>query len=197
MLRKIFAAKNIFAQDQMLAEHIGMSIKTLYLHLIGDRPRMPWKCMMISNGAKPKALLSLWLQIQDRLMTTDRLVGWGINVDPYCKLCTNQLETRAHLFVHYEYSKKVWTRLLKWLQILSLAATTWESHLQWIITKAKGKSKAAQLFRMAYAEFVHAVWLERNQKTFEDRKRDWTVLAREIAYICNVRAPLGLRTRLQ
>lgn len=55
--------------------------------------------------------------------------------------------------------------------------------MEWAIKNSKGKSQAAQLFRMVYAECVHSIWLERNQRVFEKKARDWNCIAREAA-IC-------------
>lgn len=57
-----------------------------------------------------------------------------------------------------------------------------------IIDAAKGKTPAAQIFTLVYTEYVYAIWIERNHRVFEKESRTWESLAREIAYICCVRA---------
>nr|XP_009789230.1 PREDICTED: uncharacterized protein LOC104236881 [Nicotiana sylvestris] len=73
-------------------------IKQLYLQQIGSLAKVEWKTIMFKNLARPKALFSMWLIIQERMMTTDRLIIWNINVDPICIFYGNHPETHAHLF---------------------------------------------------------------------------------------------------
>ncbi|KAK4349403.1 hypothetical protein RND71_032158 [Anisodus tanguticus] len=39
-----------------------------------------------------------------------------------------------------------------------------------IITTTKGRSYKAQLHKLLYAEFIHTLWLERNNRIFEKRE---------------------------
>ncbi|XP_059302238.1 uncharacterized protein LOC132054210 [Lycium ferocissimum] len=165
--------------------------------MVGDRPRMEWKDLMFNNGSRPKAKFTLWLQLQNRLPTTDRLQKWGLDVDLKCKLCNVYLETRDHIYVQCDYSRAIWMKLLRWVHTDYYAAANWGNHLQWIRSKTKGKSQAAQTLKLVYTEFIYAVWMERNQRTFEDKRRSWQAVAREIAYVCCVRAPASIRTRMQ
>ncbi|XP_059277829.1 uncharacterized protein LOC132032017 [Lycium ferocissimum] len=137
------------------------------IELIG----VPWKCLMFANGARPKARFTLWLQLQNRLLTTDRLLTWGIDVDQSCKLCQGQVETRDHLFGHCPFTQNLWQRLLRWLMRPYHSVATWEDHLEWVISHTKGNSQDAQILRLVYIEYVHTVWIERNQQTFENKSR--------------------------
>lgn len=81
------------------------------------------------------------------------------------------------------YAQVLWTRLLYWLHIQSYSICTWDSHLKWTINNGKGHSKVAQIFRLMYAEAVHAIWMERTQRIFEQKCRDWDIIAREMTCI--------------
>lgn len=54
---------------------------------------------MCDNNARPKSRYTLWLILQNNLMTTYRLQTRGIDVEPTCKLCQKEQETRDHIFV--------------------------------------------------------------------------------------------------
>ncbi|XP_019241332.1 PREDICTED: uncharacterized protein LOC109221313 [Nicotiana attenuata] len=147
------------------------------------------------NDARPKAVFTMWLQLQGRLATTDRLVKWGLAVDTTCILCQNQLETKDHLFAECEFTKAIWRKMQQWLQWLP--AMTWNQHTKWAIQKAKGESQQAQIFRMVYAECIYAIWMERNHRIFEKKYRNWEAIAREVTYICHVRAAPRVKILLQ
>lgn len=86
---------------------------------------------------------------------------------------------------------------MKWMQWQRDLGETWEKHLEKIITHSKGKSINAQLFKMIYTEFVYAIWIERNMRIFEEKRRQWELIAKEIAYMVNLRATEKGRIKLQ
>jgi len=48
--------------------------------------------------AIPKHAFILWLALQNRLTTCDRLLVWGFNGDSLCGFCRHVNESRNHLF---------------------------------------------------------------------------------------------------
>ncbi|XP_060198689.1 uncharacterized protein LOC132627381 [Lycium barbarum] len=149
---------------------------------------MTWKCLMFKNKARAKAIFTMWLHFHDRMHTSDRLDKWGIAVDTTCILCKLLLETRNHLFAECSFTKRVWDRLLLWMQRQSHKATTWDQHFRWTLHNAKGKSQEAAVFKMVYAEVVHEIWTERNLRIFEKKRRSVEAIARFITCTCHIRA---------
>uniref|UniRef100_M1BN74 Orf147a protein n=1 Tax=Solanum tuberosum TaxID=4113 RepID=M1BN74_SOLTU len=122
------------------------------------------------------------------MLTAERLNKWGMNVDPTCELCRSYFEDRDHLFAKCSYGNQLWNRLLNWIGQPSITPQSWTQHLEWSLTRGKGKSAQARIFRMLNAEIVHAIWNERSMRIFEKRSREIESLAREIAYTCSARA---------
>ncbi|XP_059302199.1 uncharacterized protein LOC132054163 [Lycium ferocissimum] len=113
-----------------------------YHQLLGD-PRMTWKCLMFMNDAIPKARSMMWLQVQNKLLTTDRIARWRIDMDTKFTLYQNQDETNDHLFEDCEYAQRVWTRLLRWLHKQIPTTTCWDEYLRFIIENCNGRTQAA------------------------------------------------------
>ncbi|XP_059310853.1 uncharacterized protein LOC132062267 [Lycium ferocissimum] len=109
----------------------------------------------------------MWLQVQNRLLTADRLLKWNIQVDPVCQLCHTGNDTRDHLFFECCFAQLLWKRLMKWMQFQWPGVHNWMLHYQTILQLSKGRSKQAQLIKMVYAEYIHAIWIERNTRVFE------------------------------
>ncbi|XP_060216813.1 uncharacterized protein LOC132644250 [Lycium barbarum] len=193
MTRKLMEARAVLHQVQISPTVSNSVRKQIYLQLIGDRPRIPWKSLIIDNTARQEAQFTIWLYVQDILLTVDRLTKWEMSIDQQCVLCQTHNETRDHLFLHCEFSVKVWYKVMNWIQQPQFLNTDWGQHIQWAICKVKGKSQAARLFKMVYIETIYALWIERNQGIFEKRRRDWLAIAKDVAYICSVRAATGLR----
>ncbi|XP_019256492.1 PREDICTED: uncharacterized protein LOC109234906 [Nicotiana attenuata] len=174
MVQKIRTVAGL--NTQMQGDNGKCRIKQLYLQQIGALPKVEWKTIMFSNLATPKALFSMWLIIQERMMTTDRLNKWNINVDPICVLCGNHPETHAHLF--WECTNK-------------------NVGSAWFVEKAKKKTVEGQLLRMVLAENLYSIWTERNHRVFEKAHKDTKSIITEIAYTCNVWAEGKLKEVLQ
>ncbi|XP_009779134.1 uncharacterized protein [Nicotiana sylvestris] len=189
MVRKIIKAKHLLEQNNVHICREKEVIKHIYLQLLGDQPRMPWKCLMFGNAARPKAKFTVLLQMQNRLLTADRLNKWGMQVEGKHSLCQREEETKDHLFVECDYTKTVMQKLMHWTQNQNIVAATWDQHVHEVIKRAKGKSKEAQLFKMLYSEVVHSIWIERNKRIFEKISIGWEKIAKEIACVCYVRAP--------
>ncbi|XP_016484095.2 uncharacterized protein LOC107804683 [Nicotiana tabacum] len=196
MVRRIIASRDILQQAQSSNDHIG-TIRQLYLQLLGDLPRVSWKNLLFQNSARRKTVFNLWLLLQGRLPTKDRLVNWGLNINQQCVLCQGHVETRDHLFLLCSYAVMLWKQVMRWIQEDQSNNHNWDQHLQWIINKAKGKSSRASIFRMVVTEASYALWMERNTHIFEQIYRSSEVLAREIAYICNVTVVPRARKQMQ
>ncbi|XP_060200144.1 uncharacterized protein LOC132628376 [Lycium barbarum] len=117
---------------------------------------------MFSNAARPKAGFTEWVHLYGRLLTSDRLIKWEIDVDAKYALSLEHDETKEHLFVQCTYARLVITRLLQWIQQQCLAGINWEQHVTEVVVQAKGKTQQAQAFKMIYTKFVHGIWKERN-----------------------------------
>ncbi|XP_019230249.1 PREDICTED: uncharacterized protein LOC109211202 [Nicotiana attenuata] len=174
----------------------GSKIKQLYLQQIGSLAKVEWKAIMFKNLARPKALFSMWLIIQERMLTTDRLIKWNINVDPTCIFCGNHPETHAYLFCECTIITGLWAGIFNWLHI-QVQIKMWDHLVAWFVEKAKKKSVEGQLLRMVLAETLYRVWNERNHRVFDKVHRDNKSIIREIAYTCNIQAVGKLREVLQ
>uniref|UniRef100_M1BZI3 Tn7 reverse transcriptase n=2 Tax=Solanum tuberosum TaxID=4113 RepID=M1BZI3_SOLTU len=188
MVKKILEARQVYSQFQPIVLQNKSMIRQLYFHLFRPQQRVPWKCLMFQNFARPKAVFTMWLQLQNRLNTTDRLKKWGLDIELKCVLCQLHFEFRDHMYTSCPYSQQVWSKLLQWIQFVQAPYNNWSQYVLGIIDAAKGKTPTAQIFKLVYTEYVYAIWIERNHRIFEKDSRTWESLAREIAYICCVRA---------
>jgi hypothetical protein len=62
------------------------------------KAEVEWWHLIWFSYAIPKHAFILWLAIQNRLTTSDRLLVWGFNGDPLCGFCHHVIESRNHLF---------------------------------------------------------------------------------------------------
>nr|XP_016511837.1 PREDICTED: uncharacterized protein LOC107828951 [Nicotiana tabacum] len=139
----------------------------------------------------------MWLQCQDKLLTVDRLLSWGLNVQAMCALCQSHNETRNYLFAERRYAQAIWNRVSKWAQQQLYGGSNWELQFHEIIKSIQGKTTKAKLIKMIYAEVIYTVWKERNSRVFEGVDRDCEGVAKEIACVCSCRATGALKYLMQ
>jgi mannosylglycoprotein endo-beta-mannosidase len=60
---------------------------------------------------KTKCKIFLWLLLQRRLPTTDRIIQRGNSANPLCTLCQNHQEKTLHMIAKCDYSKAIWQRM--------------------------------------------------------------------------------------
>ena len=129
MIQKVMNAKQIVEQVLQVQGRGNGMIRKLYCHVKGEQPRPSWTCLMFNNVAKPKAYFSMWIMINQKLATVDRLAQWGVAINKTCVLCTNADENVEHLFMQCNFFRKLWGRLLSWIEQQSTVPLTWEQFL--------------------------------------------------------------------
>ncbi|KAK4733486.1 hypothetical protein R3W88_007747 [Solanum pinnatisectum] len=85
----------------------GSMIRQIYLYMMGEQQRPDWKCLMFNNAARPKAYFTMWLMLNKKLATVDRLAKWGVEVNKTCILCRNAEETIEYLIIQCQFARKI------------------------------------------------------------------------------------------
>ncbi|KAK4708445.1 hypothetical protein R3W88_029370 [Solanum pinnatisectum] len=148
----ILAARETLTQVHTEFKPGHSVIRQIYLQLLGVTSRMAWKCLMFQNKARPKVVFTMWQHLHARLLTADRLLKWGIVVEPICVLCSERDETKENLFVSCPFMIQIWTRIFTWLEWNGQSWRSWDQYMDWTIAHAKGKSQKTILFKIVFAE---------------------------------------------
>ncbi|XP_019248825.1 PREDICTED: uncharacterized protein LOC109228104 [Nicotiana attenuata] len=196
MVRKIMDAREV-AQQVPTALNKKSKTKQIYLAILGNYSKVAWRALMFHNEGRPKAIFTMWMQCHERLMTTDRLANWGVQVNTRCCLCDGADESHDHLFGECSFTKAVWGKLMQWIQSQMNPMYSYAQMITWIVTQAKGKSCRAKILKMVHAEHIHGIWRERNNRIFEKTMRTTDQIAREIACVCNIRVQGEMRKKMQ
>ncbi|XP_060216340.1 uncharacterized protein LOC132643835 [Lycium barbarum] len=183
MALKILKAHKYFEQAGILEAEVveweQFSIKQIYLKLRGDFPKVSWRRLTCNNSGAPRWIFILYLSICGRLLTKDRLAKWGCIDDVQCPLCEAHDEGCEHLFFTCNFSKQIWTSLLK-RQGIARQAMNWQQEIQWALTHARGRSTNAEIYRMTLAGSIYHIWKERNTRVFQGKRRVAAIVVRQI-----------------
>ncbi|GKG12120.1 hypothetical protein Tco_0346357, partial [Tanacetum coccineum] len=113
--------------------------------------------------------------MKERLSTQDRVMAWGNKKDLLCPLCNVIHDSHSHIFFLYEYSKKVWGKVVGKIN-LKKTDYKWEEIISEIGGKKNGNNIWSVVRRLSLAAVVYYIWQERNQRIFRGDKRDADVL---------------------
>ena len=155
-------------------------------HMVWEdiRPRaveISWCNIVWYNYCIPKHAFILWLAFRNRLKTQDMLLNWTtIPVSELlCPLCSQQHDSRSHLFFECNYSSQVWLRVAQKAG-LQPRPCQWDQIVTRLIPRAKKKSAQNVIDKLIFAATVYYVWQERNARLFKKVSRPIEVVAEAI-----------------
>ncbi|XP_055824641.1 uncharacterized protein LOC129893176 [Solanum dulcamara] len=131
--------------------------------MLPQLPKAPWKNLNLHRMIHPRFKFNLWLAVQHRLATVERLQKIGIQVPMNCIFCNQEEDYFDHLFFNCHYSKQVWSRSLKWLGI-HISIGSWQQELNWMCKVAKKKNAHAERLDVLLAVQHRLTTVERLQR---------------------------------
>ncbi|XP_020260934.1 uncharacterized protein LOC109837204 [Asparagus officinalis] len=140
---------------------------------------VPWADTVWESSNLPKHSFILWLAIQNRLLTKDRLLKRGVIQSNHCSLCEGGSESHKHLYFDCSFSMTVWNGVMEWLKF-SWRTCDWRLLLDWYCNSLKVKGSKLKVKRMAIAAVVYYIWKERNERIFKLKSRCSSQIIRDI-----------------
>lgn len=120
-----------------------------------------WHEVVWFAGRVPKHAFVTWVAARDRMVTRDKLMGWGLTVPANCVLCTGHDESRQHLFFDCSYSAHVWSYFMSRLQVAPPQG--FEAMLSWLKAPSRDKN-VVLIVRFIFQAVLYLIWKERNQR---------------------------------
>ena len=99
------------------------SIKEVYHGLLGAGQPVDWAIFVWNRSSIPKARFILWLAVNERLKSRDKLFALGLISTDVCPLCGLTTESNTHLFFTCIYSRQCYQDILTWLGIRMVSGT--------------------------------------------------------------------------
>ena len=121
------------------------------------------------KGASPKVQVFLWLAVQDKVSTKAFLHHQTVlsATQVSCVFYSSNLETSEHLFIHCNFSKSVWIKVLDWWGIQYCLSRTLDSLLLQWPEMVHGKFQKLA-WRLISSSTIWGIWLLRNKIVFEE-----------------------------
>ncbi|GJU90458.1 reverse transcriptase domain, reverse transcriptase zinc-binding domain protein [Tanacetum coccineum] len=113
----------------------------------------------------------MWMAVQGRLTTQERLLKWYLEKQMSCSLCGACPDSLNHLFFDCHYSSKVWRRLKK-LENFDYMPDKWDAIMAAMTQLRHNRSIKSVLRRIILAACVYFIWNGRNKRLFTSDKKD-------------------------
>ncbi|XP_058216508.1 uncharacterized protein LOC131327386 [Rhododendron vialii] len=114
----------------------------------------------------------LWLAMQHRLSSVDRLLVWGIVAEVSCVLCNSgNVESHNHLFFDCPYSSAIWADMLTKNQVCRYPMQ-WDDEMIWFNLHSKGNCLRKSVLKLSLSAAVYGIGREGNARIFQQRSMD-------------------------
>ncbi|XP_074315422.1 uncharacterized protein LOC141651617 [Silene latifolia] len=141
------------------------SVSSGYKWLMGQQQPVHWYPLIWNRTLIPRHGFIGWLVVQERLMTKDRLLAFGIITDVACALCSIQNESYHHLFSECIFSTHCWDLFNEWIGIQIPKARVVDWFLKWRCNSLMKK----QIIGAAIVALWYHIWHARNIARLEAR----------------------------
>ncbi|XP_020252239.1 uncharacterized protein LOC109829580 [Asparagus officinalis] len=156
-----------------------VQLSALY-NVLKPGSKVDWHDTVWDKLNYPKHSFIMWLAIQDKLLTQDRLHKRGIIQSNQCLLCEGAVaESRNHLFFDCNFSNCVWNGIMEWLKFKWRSAD-WYLLMNWYTSRLRGKGSKQRIKRLALTATIYNIWRERNARIFKEEFRSVEQLIKAI-----------------
>lgn len=139
----------------------SFSTKETWINLRAIGVQLSWPRAVWFSMATPRFAFIVWLAMQNRLSTMDRISMWNWGVDDTCVLCQRDAESRNHLFFKCSYSAQVWYALVKGI-FRNEYSEDWSLIVHRLSAGIPDK-KALFCLRYSFHATTYAIWRERKR----------------------------------
>jgi hypothetical protein len=123
----------------------------------------------------------IWLAIQDRCWTSERMQRHGLVNHGPCALCSQEAEAIDHLLLGCAFSREIWFKTLRTCHWQNLTPSHDACLAEWWTQSRKQVSKGRRkAFDSLVVLVARCIWLERNSRVFRNQSSTVTQLLQHI-----------------
>ncbi|GJR06650.1 RNA-directed DNA polymerase, eukaryota, reverse transcriptase zinc-binding domain protein [Tanacetum coccineum] len=130
-----------------------------------------WWINDCNNEVKYSHAFILWLAIQEKLLTHEKILGWQKGVDLKCPLCKTCPDSHDHLFFRFSYSAKVWKEM-KSQGNISYDCYSLNNTIERLDARRLKNNIWQIVNKLILSATVYYVWNERNKRIFKNEAKN-------------------------
>ncbi|GJV32919.1 RNA-directed DNA polymerase, eukaryota, reverse transcriptase zinc-binding domain protein [Tanacetum coccineum] len=145
--------------------------------------KVDWCDLVWFSNCTPKHSFIVWMAVQDKLTTQERIMKWYPEKQLKCSLCGMQPDSLNYLFFECNYSNMVWKEMMEKSDYYAMP-NIWDVLLITMTNMRNNKSIKSVLRRIVFAACVYFIWNERNKRLFtNDKKNNNELIAEMVNHI--------------
>ena len=155
------------------------SASSAYAAQFIGRIKLPALEAVWKTWAEGKVKFFLWLALQNRNWTAERLRARGLPHNDLCSLCDQQFETASHLALACPFAKEVWATFQDTNPRAVQIAASSNSINEWWDQARKGKADEQKKRHTTLGIYtIWHIWKERGRRIFQDVNATASLVAR-------------------
>ncbi|KAL3330100.1 hypothetical protein AABB24_034118 [Solanum stoloniferum] len=149
-----------------LNRYMGLYEGASYASMLGVQSKLRIAGLIWNKISQPRHIFIVWLAVQGRLLTKDRLQRMNIPVDTItCSLCDAQaVETQYHLFSVCDWTKRLVTTMAQWTGVQIPSGDVKQVLNR--IRRRHWKQLYKEIIAALWGSIVYYVWQARNWKLY-------------------------------
>lgn len=132
------------------------TIRSTWNELRVKKREVTWAHIVWHKKFIPYHTIILWLALEKRINTRDKLLRFGVITNSTCVLYNNGEEDINHLFFYCEYSAYIWGNILE-INNMSYRDQEWERYIDDIAQEWKGNNLNCIMGKLSLRATVYAI----------------------------------------
>ncbi|GKD43866.1 reverse transcriptase zinc-binding domain-containing protein [Tanacetum coccineum] len=161
------------------------SINNIWKDMEVEDGKVDWYNVIWFNKNIPRHAFVLWVALQGRLSTQDRIAAWKPNDVMQCGFCKKCLDSVEHLFFSCAYPKNVWRELQNLLNVNLYF--NWRNCVEEPKRLPNNNNIWSIVRRLTFGAVVYYIWKERNNRIFRKEKRDEKIIVQIIKEVIQLK----------
>ncbi|GJR60285.1 reverse transcriptase zinc-binding domain-containing protein [Tanacetum coccineum] len=168
--------KVVWTTNAGIAKQI--TVRNVWKDICSVNPKVAWNSLVWPSQSIPRQSFVLWVTVQSRMMTQDRVLVWKPNEIMKCAMCQLCPDSHEHLFFKCTYTHKVWTSMQRLLN--RKYSDNWRNVIEEMSKLPANNNVWSILRRRVCDAVVYFLWQERNARLFKKLNRDEETLLKII-----------------
>ncbi|GKC87426.1 RNA-directed DNA polymerase, eukaryota, reverse transcriptase zinc-binding domain protein [Tanacetum coccineum] len=168
--------KVVWTTNAGIAKQI--TVRNVWKDMCSVNPKVAWNSLVWPSQSIPRQSFVLWVTVQSRMMTQDKVLVWKPNEIMKCAMCQLCPDSHEHLFFKCTYTHKVWTSMQRLLN--RKYSDNWRNVIEEMSKLPANNNVWSILRRRVCDAVVYFLWQERNARLFKKLNRDEETLLKII-----------------
>ncbi|GJY47212.1 RNA-directed DNA polymerase, eukaryota, reverse transcriptase zinc-binding domain protein [Tanacetum coccineum] len=179
MIRRQDGEKDKAVWEDRNGKESIFSIRQVWKDITFDETRVDWYKIVWFVKNIPRHAFVLWMAVQNKLSTQDRIAAWKTNEKMECVFCKECLDSMEHLFFQCNYTKHVWKEAQKLLNVW--LSFSWNEIIGELKRLSNNKNIWSIVRRLVFGAAMKIVGFEvKESRAVEEVEERWNIKIQKI-----------------